>query len=238
MNDGSATLDADAVSHLRDGLTDCWAGHLDDDTPHGWSRSGADLAAMVTLCPGLWLRAGWELVAYQFRYGDDGNGVVWAVPEGADLPAPDGADLHDPPRPPRAADDAMAAVDGDGTALSHLAASLLVREFDEVGAAGHGVAWLPATVLDADPWAPGAADMAGPVPHPGERYHWEWYQQPPASWSPQATTARGAAEAVFYTFSALGRQQVVRHRDRGRADSYLAVRERTVVADGPPGFVW
>ena len=51
-------------------------------------KSNIDPARLVDLFPPLKLRKGYQLRAYLFREGGNGNGVVWAMPEDAPFPEP------------------------------------------------------------------------------------------------------------------------------------------------------
>ena len=72
-----------------------------------WFASAYDANDLISVFETLRLKPGFALHAYEFRQGPDGNGIIWAVPAGAPLVAPDECPrledtwLH-PPRPPGA----------------------------------------------------------------------------------------------------------------------------------------
>ena len=72
-----------------------------------WCASAYDANDLIRVFDTLWLKAGFALHAYEYRAGDNGNGIIWAVPADAPLLAPDQCPrledrFLDPPRPPRA----------------------------------------------------------------------------------------------------------------------------------------
>jgi hypothetical protein len=127
-----------------------------EQLPNGWSISPLDPTTVLAPFTSLWLRPGYVLRAYQFKEGGNGNAVVWAVPVDAEFPDPKlcprlrGVFLE-PPKPPGALDDTMAAFEGDGTPWSYLCASLLARELGEFGAMWHGYEWSTHDILEAKP---------------------------------------------------------------------------------------
>ena len=143
--------------------------------PQGWSKSRVDPGKLVQIFAPLRMRKGYVLRAYVFREEGNGNGVVWAMPEDADFPAPKDCPtlenhLLKAPKPWDALDDPMEAIEGDGSAWSYLAASLLRRELREFGAMWHGSNWATHFLLDDDPWKNGApSNDASPLERPDEQ---------------------------------------------------------------------
>ncbi|MCA9976958.1 MAG: hypothetical protein KC413_14455, partial [Anaerolineales bacterium] len=111
------------VNMLRNRATDAWADRFPEELPEGWSVSTLDLRPFLAVFPPLALKPGYTLRAYQFYYHRDGNTVVWALPETAVFPPPDPQADDDPPAPPEALDNVMAAITGDETPWSYLCAS-------------------------------------------------------------------------------------------------------------------
>ena len=124
--------------------------------PQGWSISPVDPMKVVEVFESLHVRHGWVLRAYQFRSGGDGNGFVWALKEGDHFPEPTDkgnewgvSRISQPfasvpisnPKPPGALVDFREVIEGDGTPLSYLCASVLARELFEFGALWHGRFW-------------------------------------------------------------------------------------------------
>ncbi len=52
----------------------------------GWLDAGNEPMGILRACPVLSLKKGYELRGYRFVSGENGNGVVWAVPEHAQPP--------------------------------------------------------------------------------------------------------------------------------------------------------
>lgn len=122
------------------------------NVPEDWSISAVDPMTVLAVFKPLRIKEGYILRAYQFCSGGNGNGFVWAMPTDADFPDPEQCPrLEDvflePPKPPAALDDAMEAIDGDGSPWSYLCASLLCRQLREFGAMWHGCDWSTHSIL-------------------------------------------------------------------------------------------
>ena len=115
----------------------------------GWYKSEADPNYILDCFPALHLKKGYILRAYQFSDGrGNGSGFVWAMPQAA--PFPDYKDCPrleshflKPPKPPGALESVMEAIEGDGSPMSYLCASIFAREVKEFGAVWHGCSWGP-----------------------------------------------------------------------------------------------
>ena len=114
----------------------------------------------VTNClKNLSLKPGFALRGYQFCSDGNGNGVVYAIPDGSPFPEPEeciyiqpvevvpGVEL-DMPKPPSHLDNFMDAFEGDGTLQSYVEASMLQRELEEFGAMWHGCSWSTHDIID------------------------------------------------------------------------------------------
>ena len=229
------------IQALRERASEAWIEQVPEDTAEGWSKSPVDLSGVVAVFPGLCIKPGFVLRAYQYLERRDGNGVVWAMPEDLPFPEPEECPTTDPPRPSGALDDVMEAIEGDGSPLSYLYASVLWRELMEFGAVGHGVYWDTFDILGHDPWAdphrPRPASTSpteGPTGTPDE---WEWLEPKPLEWSPTVSMDGDEVSVVFHTFSGLGSQRIVRHVDRYKLGSYCFRTDEQVVASGPGGYV-
>ena len=121
---------------------------------------------VVAVFDGLRVKPGWTLHAHQFRNGGNGNGFVWAMPDGVEFREPEsGKDLlwtcvfstpfaylqFRTPKPPDALPNFMEAIEGDGSAFSFLCASILARELREFGAMWHGRFWNDVELKGDDP---------------------------------------------------------------------------------------
>lgn len=83
------------------------------------------------------------LRAYVFRSGLNGNGVAWAMPEDSHFPEPDECEKFDILKSPKPCNalPVSEVVEGDGSAISYISASIFVREMLEFGAHWHGEIW-------------------------------------------------------------------------------------------------
>lgn len=200
----------------------------DDFVDDGWSQCHIDTPAIFAQTPGLWLSPEWTLVAYVYRSGSNGNGVVWALPVGSSAqPAVLGwrrARLYSPPRPADAAPFSRA-LRGDGSAASYLRASLLRREIAELGALWHGSSWGEHGILDTMPDLPWVRDAGLP---------------PDFDWKPRAEIdAQGEVTVTMYTLTRHVQERVIELVDHYRLGSYEPTAETTSrdVAVGGPGYV-
>jgi hypothetical protein len=125
------------------------------DYPDGWSKSKIDPMKILGAFPSLSIKKGFVLRAYQYVSMGNGNGVVWAMPEDSIFPEPnDCPKLENTalecPHPTEAYKDIMEVVEGDGSDLSYISASLLDRELSELGAIWHGCSWSCHRIIDTD----------------------------------------------------------------------------------------
>jgi len=189
----------------------------------GWSWHPIDEGALFGGVPGIWLRPGYRLCGYVYVDGGNGNGVVWAVPERAEVPQLKELrqSLFDPPRPMEARSPAEV-LEGDGSLGSYLQASVLLRELGEFGARWHGVSWGCHEVVDSPP----------------ER-EWCWREGAGAALvGPPAIEREGEVVTVaFCTFSALGEEQLLRCEDRYGGGRYQPSTRWQTLATGSSGYV-
>ncbi len=96
------------------------------DLPQGWSISQGNPETIIQGYSHLNVNPTYQLKAYQYYSGGNGNGVIWAIPKNNDFPQPENCEtmLNDhflkPPKPLTALDDYMKAIQGDHTPLSYL----------------------------------------------------------------------------------------------------------------------
>jgi hypothetical protein len=208
-----------------------------DDGPEGWHKSPVDPCAVLAAFPSLRIRSGYTLRAYAFREGGNGNAFVYTMPTDAPLPEPDdcprnGEHFLDPPVPPSALGNVMEAIDGDGTPLSYLSASIFAREIREFGARWHGCDWSTHTILGANPFTGPAAGMMTT-----DAGQWEWIEPAPESWLTTVVPAH-PVEVRFYTHSAHEMERIVRHVDCFEEGSCVFETRASDIARGPGGFVF
>lgn len=228
----------DEVQKLRKDLRGAVA--VSNSYPDGWSRGKEDPAGMLSALPTL--KKGMLLRAYIFRAGPNGNGIVWAMPEGAPFPEPKDIpqgkeSIMGLSRPPEALD-LMVGIEGDGSPLSYLSASLLFRQARDYAAEWHGVGWGHHRILGADPRGAGRAPAKGLGDGPtGAAGDWQWNGQKPQDWRPRVVVVGDTVTVTFITFSALGNQTLFRHTDTYRAGQYTAETLLEEIASGPPGYM-
>jgi hypothetical protein len=213
--------------------------------PPGWSKSRVDPAKLVEIFKPLRLRKGYVLRAYIFREEGNGSGVVWAMPEDAEFPAPEDCPALEnhmlkAPKPSEALDDVMEAIEGDGSPESYLAASLLRRELREFGAMWHGCNWSTHVVLDQDPWKAGPPrEEDSPLDRPtSDPREWKWPEPKPTQWSPRVQVEKDRVTVTFHTYSGLGKESIFRHTDTYRPGKYRPKMAQKLIGEGPAGFAF
>ena len=218
------------------------AGTMPDDLPAGWTKSPIDAMDLLASFPALRLRDGHILVAYVFREGGNGNGIVWAIPEHVGFPSPDECvavedAILSPPRPAGALDDLMSAVDGDGTPWSYLSGSIFAREAAEFGAQWHGTNWGDHEILGRDPWTASRRTARERELYSCEDV-WVWEAKKPKLWKPTVEEIEGAIKVSFLTHSGQGQAAIYLHVDRFVAGQYTFEPSHRILAHGPGGFVY
>lgn len=228
------------VNSLRSQATDAWAEQISEDLPEGWHISPMNLQPFVDVFQPLTLKPDFVLRAYQFSYHRDGHTAVWALPETAVFPPPDPDSDDEPPKPPEALNNIMAAIQGDGTAWSYLCASIMARESSEIGTFGHGSDWIAYRILDSNPWQTTTVSLStspdrGPT---GSAAAWQWTAPKPENWLPSVSISENSITVSFYTYCGLGTQVLIHHIDTYIRDSYVSQQHEQVIASGPEGYIW
>lgn len=214
--------------------------------PHEWCRAHFDAEALIAVFPTLSLQSGYRLLTYLYHSNGNGNGRVVAFPEDSDVyrsaaAVPAWSPISCAPGKEDGAMWPMEVIDGDGSALACLSASLLMRELGEVGAEWHGVHWDEEQVL-----APTGTYLRGKgrtVKHNQSLQHLvdelEWTGEKPAieSLAPEVCFDSEVVRVVLHTYSELGRQHVTRWTDT-YTDGYAPACGYEEVAVGGPGFVF
>ncbi|NJK32118.1 MAG: hypothetical protein HC927_06710 [Deltaproteobacteria bacterium] len=188
-----------------------------------WTECTIDTDALFGELSGVWLRPGWRLRAYAYRVGSNGNGVVWALPPEAPDPAPLGTirgSLHYPPRP-AGARSCREALTGDGSLLSYMHASILIRELGEFGALWHGVSWGAHQLIE---WLP--ADEP-----------WKFELRLPWRLGPRVVRHDDAVSVVFYSVNHECVVRLLRHVDYYPRGEYQVWRGEIEAARGGPGYI-
>ena len=223
------TFPAETIASLRARAAS--AVSFSEEGPEGWSRSKADPAKIVRVFRTLRVKDQFQLRGYEFRIGSNGNGVVHALPRG-EFPHPRDCEPDENtalrvPVPRHAIPFTMDAIEGDGSPLSYLSASLLFREFYEWGAIWHGRSWSDEAIIASDPRRRG--QMTGP--------DWFW-RSGPVIWRPGVSYFDPYVIASFVTTTDVGQYRVIHHRDRYLRGRYVASFMREIIAEGPRGIIY
>ena len=213
--------------------------------PQGWSKSQVEPMRVLKRFSTLRLKKGFVLRAYQFRSGENGNAVVWAMPEESPFPSPECCPkLKDrflkPPRPPSALDNLMEAIEGDDSHWSYLSASIFIREMSEFGALWHGAGWSTHEILDKAPSHHGdrpQGDFDGYIPHT-KVDEWTWLKKEPKEWQPAVRKNNDKITVTFYSFSGLGQEAIYRDVDTFQAGKYPFKTKQLIIAKGGGGYVF
>lgn len=193
-------------------------------------RARYDPNRLLEAFPTLRLRPGYKLASYQHFDGANGNGFVFALPVGKQLPDPahlltlcpdlpwtreSSAGLNDAQallKQVDATQEVLRFLQGDGSPLSFFEASILARELAELGAIWHGESWSTRTVLTGRTGFArgGGLDLGGPS--------WQCLdpRHRPKLWSPVVTIPadpRSPLSVRFYTYTGLGQQKIEANTD-------------------------
>ena len=214
---------------------------LSDD----WFASAYDANELIGVFDTLRLKAGFTLHAYEYRAGDNGNGIIWAVPADAPLVAPgECSRLEDrfphPPRPPGAVP-LMQAIEGDGSPWSYLSASILRREAAEFGARWHGCVWSDQTVLSKPPRQADDQDVsykARKLTGDAPISNWTWHGAVPRTWKPAYADRETTREVVLHIHNPIGGEKIYRATDTYPVGSYDRKIETTVLCTGDRFIVY
>jgi hypothetical protein len=179
---------------------------------NSWFVSTVNPGDALLKLPGLHLRPEFRLVSYLYRDGEDGTGLVFAVPESfstmayLEEPLQSCGNLSRPPHPNKALPHFMEAIDGDRSPLSFMIASLFRRELQEFGAIGKQCQWNHHQFIDALPLQTNCQWRVDP---------------PPKDFSPKVKVfPDGQAAVEFFTYR-VGKPIVIyRHLDQYSAQKY------------------
>lgn len=228
----------DAVDELPepeslDALGDLFnfGGSLDEETPAPntegkWFVSATNPGAALLKLPGLQLQPGLRIVSYLYRTEKDGMGVTWAVPESASTTAQlevaleKSGNNQQPPKPFSALADVMEAIDGDRTPVSFIVASILKREFQEVGALGSYCNWSHHRLIASIP----------------PQMNWTWRTPVPKDLSPKVQVLPdGKAAVEFFTCRVVPPVAIFQHVDQYLPGQYKATSLDRALAAGHRG---
>lgn len=193
----------------------------------GWAISTINPSDVLLKLPGLMLKPRIRLVAFVYRAQEEGNGIVWAVPEEFSTTThlehalALATDMNHPPHPVEALSDFMEAIEGDRTPASFVIASLLRRELLEFGALGPYRSWSYHRLIDVVPDALTA--------------HWE--SDYPSNLVPKVSLLPdGRAAVEFFTCRVKPPVAICRHIDQYLADQYTAKSiQKTLIRLGSKG---
>jgi len=197
--------------------------------PEGWSKSKMCPMKVLKAFPSLQIKKGYVLRAYQFISGSNGNGIVWAMPEDSVFPEPEECSKSKDsfpsncPMPEDALENVMDIIEGDGSNLSYISASILAREISEFGACWHGCSWSSHTILD-DQLSCDEFTLE-------EMDDWDWHEEKPNEWRSSVQKIKNKVVVTFYTYTGFDRAGIVRHSDTFSFGSYCFTSDSTMVAE-------
>ena len=218
---------------------------LPNEGPDGWSRSTVDPMNLLRAFDALKIKPGLTLRAYQYRSGGNGNGFVWAVPEGSPFLDPSvvpilAGHFLEPPKPLDSLDDLMDAIEGDGTPWSYLSASIFAREAAEFGALWHGCSWSTHEILGKNPIK--RASTAKPLGRNKEEADdssgWNWLEPEPETWKPAFSENGDCLLVAFFTYTGAGQEAISGFVDTYSRGSYKFSTEVKVIATGQVGYIF
>ncbi len=184
----------------------------------GWQKSPVSPMDVLKLFKGIKIKDGFELIAYIFRKGLNGNGVVWAVPEGY-FPEVDECERLDeflnPPKPDNAISP-MHVIEGDGSPESYIHTSIFIREMWEFGALWHGLSWGLHEIIDYEPEG------------------FEWHEKVDLDLQPKVIMGE-KIKVEFFTLCEFIERAVYRHEDI--FEGYVFDSRRELIATGGRGYV-
>ncbi len=180
-----------------------------------WFISTANPTLLVSKLPGLKFRPDYRLVTFLYRQGKNGVGATWAVPEQFSNTAvlehaiATAGDHNHPPQPQGALDHFMAAVEGNFSPQSLLAAAILQRELTEFGRVGSLGQWQYHRFI------------AGVPP----QRQWQWQGKQPQNFAPKVQLLPEQRAAVeFFTCRVVAPISIVRHVAQYSTQSYQPIR--------------
>ncbi len=178
-----------------------------------WFISATSPGGVLTKLPGLKLKSGIRLVSYLYRLDSDGSSMTWALPEALSTTAllenalETSRGEENPPEPQGRLANVMEAIEGDRSPMSFVIASIVRREFKELGALGKNRNWSHHQLIDALP----------------AKVQWQWRTQTSNDLSPKVRLlAEGSAVLEFFTCRTVAPIAIFQHIDQYSAGEYQA----------------
>jgi hypothetical protein len=186
-----------------------------------WFISTIDPAAVLYKLPGLQLKTGVRLVTYLQRRSDGGLGVTWALPNLMSTTAHLESALEEslnsptPPHPKGALGHIMDGIEGNGSPASYIAASLLLREYKELGRTGRLRRWSQHRLIDRIP----------------SKQKWQWRSKVPQDLSPKVKITEDQSILVeFFSCRVVAPVALFRHIDQYPRNTYRPKTNDQVIA--------
>lgn len=207
----------------------------------GWTKSINDPEEIVYSFSHLHVNEKFKLRGYHYSDGQNGNGIVWAIPANQVLPSVQECKTLDdnflrPPKPDFAIDDYMEAIDGDRSPLSYLQAAICLHELDEFGAVWHGVSWGQDRILPYDEeefFDSGNIEGYLDSLRPGIRL-----EEIPEHLFPHFFYKNGYPVIVFHTINDIGQITVNRYTHVFRNGDYTQDVTRQEIGYGGSGIIF
>lgn len=208
----------------------------------GWAVAASNPAAALRPFDRLNVNPACDLTAYVHSNGSNRNSIVVALPRGRALPPPPAGGAA-PPNPTNALPGFMGAIVGDGSDESYLQASVAARELESFAARGHARGWRLHHVLDDDATAFRELTEVSPEQRrpSGSLSSWTWSGRVPERFTPTVSRSATVVAVTFFTYTALGLEQIVRHHDTFPTDAaeteqYVAERLDELIGSGRSGY--
>jgi len=203
----------------------------------GWRKSPINPMELLSVFNRLSLKQPYVLRAYVFSEGENGNGIIWAMPKNAFFPEADECEKLEeyflsPPKPDKAVQFENILI-GNGRLWSYLEASLFIREAREFGAQWHGCSWSDVGILDQDPFIGGDDLETG-----FQEKDWAWKDSKPKDWRAKIIVDTNEIRVCFYTYDRVGTETINFIEDVYVKGTYSPKVLKTTIGRGTGGIVY
>jgi hypothetical protein len=130
----------------------------------------------------------------------------------------------------------MDAIEGDGSHLSYLSASLFAREISEFGAMWHGCSWSGHEIVDKAPWEYFSSSENRTPSSKAE--DWKWKKEKPTQWQPSVCMKKNKIKVTFYSFCGLERESIYLQVDTFKAGKYSFKSKEVTISTGVRGYIY
>ena len=125
----------------------------------------------------------------------------------------------------------MVAIEGDGSPMSYLSASILQRELAEFGATGNWCYWTDTVIVGSDPWGEDSRHLFSSNPI-SSKDQWNFLLPEPDDWSPTVFITEEKVVVRFYVWSGSRSETIYLVHDTYLPGNYWFETKETVIAMG------